>query len=141
MEKETQRTGKQGELAVIGELIRRGFDVFLPAIDMYGVDCILRTPRGHKEIQIKTRERAKLLLFDVKAFRPRNNFFIICYNLNEPNTFWIFPSKVFKEYARYLKKYGRYRLELGGEGSRKRRDLFGYKDNFYLLGKKQRGRQ
>ena len=139
VEKETQRTGKQGELAVIGELIRRGFDVFLPAIDIYGIDCILRTPRGYKEIQIKTRERAKSLLFDVKAFRPRNNFFIICYNLKEPNTFWVFPSKVFKEHARYLKKYGRYRLELGAEGSRRRRELFGYRDNFYLLEEEPEG--
>jgi len=139
MEKESQRTGKQGELAVIGELLRRGFDIFLPTIDIYGIDCIIRAPMGHKEIQIKTRERAKTLLFDVKAFKPRDNFFIICYNLKEPNTFWVFPSKVFKEHARHLKKYNRYRLELKGEGSRKRRDLFGYKDNFYLLEEEAEG--
>jgi len=50
IEKETQRTGKQGEFAVIGELLRQGFDVYLPVIDIHGIDCVIRTPTGYKEI-------------------------------------------------------------------------------------------
>jgi len=139
MEKETQRTGKQGELAVMGELVRRGFDLFLPVIDIYGIDCIMRTPTGYKEIQIKTREKAKTLLFDVKNFTPRDNLFIICFDLKEPKNFWIFPSKVFMEHAYHLKKYGRRRLILGNEHSKKRRELFHYLNNFYLLQEEPEG--
>lgn len=75
MVKLTQTIGKEGELRVIGELLRRGFDVYLPAVDVGGIDCIIKTPKGYKEIQIKTRSEAKLLLFDVKEFIPRDNFF------------------------------------------------------------------
>lgn len=32
MVKLTQTIGKEGELRVIGELLRRGFDVYLPAV-------------------------------------------------------------------------------------------------------------
>jgi len=134
MEKATQVTGKEGELKVIGELLKRGFDVYLPLIDIGGIDCIIKTHAGYKEIQIKTREQfATKLLFDVKDFQPRDNFFIICYNINEPETFWVFPSKVFKENAYFLKKYGKLRLILGDEDSRMRRKLHHYRNNFFQL--------
>jgi hypothetical protein len=142
MAKATQTTGKEGELRVIGELLRKGFDVYLPAVDIGGIDCIIKTSTGYKEIQIKTREEAKLLLFDVKEFIPRDNFFIICYNLKEPDVFWVIPSKVFKENAQYLKKFRRFRLILGDEDSKMRRKLQLYRNNFFQLKeeKKEKGR-
>ncbi|MEO0089308.1 MAG: group I intron-associated PD-(D/E)XK endonuclease [candidate division WOR-3 bacterium] len=133
MVKLTQTIGKEGELRVIGELLRRGFDVYLPAVDVGGIDCIIKTSKGYKEIQIKTRSEAKLLLFDVKEFTPRDNFFIICHNLKEPDIFWVIPSKVFKENAQYLKKYRRYRLILGDEDSKMRRKLHSFRNNFFQL--------
>jgi hypothetical protein len=133
MSRATQTIGKQGELMVIGELLKRGFDVYLPAVDIGGIDCIIKTETGYKEIQIKTRESAKILLFDVKNFTPRDNFFIICYNLKEPDTFWIIPSKVFKENSQFLKKYGRLRLILGDEDSKMRKRLHIYRNNFFQL--------
>jgi hypothetical protein len=133
MSRATQTIGKQGELMVIGELLKRGFDVYLPAVDIGGIDCIIKAETGYKEIQIKTRESAKILLFDVKNFTPRDNFFIICYNLKEPDTFWVIPSKVFKENSQFLKKYGRLRLILGDEDSKMRRKLQLYRNNFFQL--------
>ena len=133
MAKTTQTIGKQGELMVIGELLKRGFDVYVPAVDIGGIDCIIKTNKGYKEIQIKTREEAKPLLFDVKEFIPRDNFFIICYNLKEPDVFWVIPSKVFKENAQYLKKFRRFRLILGDEDSKMRRKLQFYRNNFFQL--------
>lgn len=74
MSKATQATGKEGELRVIGELLRRGFDIYLPLVDIGGVDCIIKTDVDYKEIQIKTREKFSYkLLFDVKNFVPRDN--------------------------------------------------------------------
>ena len=133
MGKATQTIGKQGELKVIGELLKRGFDVYLPAVDIGGIDCIIKTDVGYKEIQIKTREEAKVLLFDVKEFIPRDNFFIICYNLKEPDTFWVIPSKVFKDNSLYLKKFKRFRLILGDEDSKMRQKLQPYRNNFFQL--------
>jgi hypothetical protein len=134
MEKATQRTGKEGELKVIGELLRRGFDVYTPLIDIGGIDCIVKTNVGYKEILIKTREQfTTKLLFDVKDFQPRDNFFIICYNINEPETFWVITSKVFKENTYFLKIYGKLRIILGDEDSRMRRKLHHYRNNFFQL--------
>jgi hypothetical protein len=133
MSRATQTIGKHGELMVIGELLKRGFDVYLPAVDIGGIDCIIKTETGYKEIQIKTRESAKILLFDVKNLTPRDNFFIICYNLKEPDTFWVIPSKVFKENSQFLKKYGRLRLILGDEDSKMRKRLHIYRNNFFQL--------
>lgn len=134
MGKETQRVGKEGELKVIGELLRRGFNVYLPLIDIGGIDCIIKTDVGYKEIQIKTREKISTsLLFDVKEFVPRDTFFIICYNTNEPNAFWVIPSKIFKENARFMKGYKKLRLTIGNEDSKMRQKLHLYKDNFFQL--------
>jgi len=133
MTKATQTTGKQGELMVIGELLKRGFDVYLPAVDIGGIDCIIKTDVGYKEIQIKTREKYHHSpLFAVKKFVPRDNFFIICYDLNDPNTFWIIPSKKFKEVAKESKS-GYFRLDLGGDYSNMRRILHIYQNNFFQL--------
>ncbi len=103
--KATQTIGKQGELRVIGETFEKGFDVYLPAVDIGGIDCIIKTKSGYKEIQIKTREEAKILLFDVKEFYAPRKLFIICYccNLKEPDIFWVIPSKVFQEKSQHLK--------------------------------------
>lgn len=87
MAKLTQTTGKEGEFKVIGELLRRGFDIYLPVVDT-GIDCIVKTKSDFKEIQIKTRAKVSgrgRLHFSVKEFSPRPNFYIICYYTHEPN--------------------------------------------------------
>ena len=132
--KETQRTGKEGELKVIGELLRRGFEIYTPLIDTVGIDCIIRTGVGYREIQIKTREKiSSSLLFDVKEFTPRDTFFIICYNTNEPDNFWVIPSKVFRDNAAIMKKFGKFRLTLGVEDSKRRQKLHQFRNNFFQL--------
>ena len=133
MPKATQTTGKKGELRVIGELLKRGFQVYTPLVDIGGIDCIIQTDKGYKEIQIKTREFAKSLLFDVKNFKPQDSFFIICYNIKEPDIFWVLPSAIFKKHALFLKKYNRLRLILRDEDSSMRRKLHYYRNNFFQL--------
>jgi hypothetical protein len=131
--KETQRTGKEGELRVMGELLRQGFNVYTPMVDIEGTDCVIKQKSSYLDIQIKTRERARLLLFDVKHFTPRDNFFIICYSLKEPNDFWVIPSGVYAKHSRSVNKNTRLRLVLGGEGSRMRRELHLYRNIFHQL--------
>ncbi len=55
MIKATQTTGKEGELKVISELLKRCFEFYTPLVDIVGIDCIIKTEVEYKEIQIKTR--------------------------------------------------------------------------------------
>jgi predicted AAA+ superfamily ATPase len=52
------RLGKASEMIVLGELLRRGLDVYMPAVDDRAVDMIIRVegPRGvrHIEVQVKS---------------------------------------------------------------------------------------
>lgn len=94
---ESSVKGAIGENIVIGEFLRRGFDVYRPVVDR-GIDCIIRTVDGKFfEIQTKTRhttERGKYW------FQVRPNFFILCYQAKlSPEDFWIIPSAVFQQYC------------------------------------------
>jgi hypothetical protein len=52
------RLGKASEMIVFGELLRRGLDVYLPAVDDRAVDMIIRVERPddvrHIEVQVKS---------------------------------------------------------------------------------------
>ena len=134
MKKTPLMTGKEGEFKVIGRLLEKGFEVYLPVVDM-GIDCVIRTDTGYKEIQIKTREKTGRYFFDVHDFEPKDNLFIICYTTTEPNDLWIIPSKDFKKYATRVKSKSKIklRLTLGKKSSDKRKRLEKYKNNFELL--------
>ena len=133
---ETQLKGAIGENIVIGEFLKRGFDVYLPVVDR-GIDCILRSADGiYSEIQIKMRATTKRgkYVFEVRDFEARDNFFIVCYQAAlYPDFFWIIPSKVFKQHGYERPKYGAWRLVLN---LKKQRLLERYKKNFEQLGGK-----
>ena len=107
-------------------------DVYIPVVDIKGIDCVIRTESGkYFDIQIKTRAakgRGKQI-FDVKEFDVRDNLFIVCYR-QDLDTFWILPSKIFIENSYYIPKYRRYRLVLN---PKKQRILKSYKNNFDQL--------
>ena len=132
MGRATQITGKIGENVVIGEFLKRGMDVYIPVVDIKGIDCVIRTDSGkYFDIQIKTRATVGQgkQIFDVKEFEIRDNLFIVCYR-QDLDTLWILPSKVFKEYSYYIPKYRRYRLILN---PKKQRLLKDYENNFDQL--------
>ncbi len=73
----TDTKGKQGELIVLGELLRRGYKVYTPMVDS-GIDCLVDVGEGnYKEIQIKYRENEPI--FQARRFKPRDNFYFVCY--------------------------------------------------------------
>ena len=59
--RDTSSFGKRVEYNIIGEMLNKGYDVYLPVIDDHGVDCIVKKSDGtFVEIQIKSRsENAK----------------------------------------------------------------------------------
>ena len=108
-----------GELVVLGELLKRGFQVYQPMVDT-GIDCLVDVGKSnYKEIQIKSREDDAV--FTPRIFKPRNNFFLICsVNSKRGNFLWVFPSTVFYDNASQSKsKKGKEYLQLriGAEGS------------------------
>ena len=105
---EDLRKGKSAEYFVFSELIKRGADVYLPAVDI-GIDAIVRRKDGsYLEIQVKsTQEEEQAGYFNVYDLdqHPEKNFYIVCVDMNEdnakvkgkPNT-WILSAKDFKKY-------------------------------------------
>ena len=133
---EKQIIGKRGELSVLGELLKRGFDIYIPLVDV-GIDCVVRTKGNNfKEIQIKTRTPTdKGRICDVKMFEPKGNFFII-YRLdgekdeNGEDIYWIIPSEVFYSKANLARKGEFLRV---GMNDKRKSEIKDYKNNFGLL--------
>jgi hypothetical protein len=132
---DTQTKGKMGELAVLGELLKRGFQVYQPMVDT-GIDCLVDVGEGnYKEIQIKSREDDAI--FTPKLFKPRNSFFLICsVNSKRGDFLWVFPSAIFyANAARFKNKKGKefLQLRIGAEGSETFERFREYRDNFPKL--------
>jgi len=108
MEVTSQQKGKRAEFLVFGELIKRGAELYLPAIDT-GIDAIVRRKDGtFLEIQVKsTQEEEQAGYFNVYDLEqhPEDKFFVICVDMNEeksrvkgrPNI-WVLSAKDFKKY-------------------------------------------
>ena len=131
----TGAKGKRGELIVIGELLSRGFKVYLPQVDT-GIDCIVDVGDGnYREVQIKYREKTPI--FTARDFRPRDNFFFICWLVDSRGTtdYWIIPSPVFHHLARESKVNQRDYLQLaiGKEGNETYNQLAQYHHTFGAL--------
>jgi hypothetical protein len=93
--------GKQAELYVFGELLRRGVVPYVPMVDIEGVDALIRSTSGYLELQVKSSATPKSpRWFQVERLRPRENYFLVCVNLTtDPPETWIMPSGVFAEKA------------------------------------------
>ena len=137
MEISSQQKGKRGEFFVFGELIKRGFDLYLPVIDM-GIDAIIRLKDGtYREIQVKsTQAEDQAGYFNIYDLKPRLTLFIVCVDMSaekqkkwgQPEV-WILPSEVFFKYATMtqLESYTRYLLSLPAKdkryGNRRRSEI------------------
>lgn len=131
MEMGSTQKGKLGEFFVFGELIRRGYELYLPVIDT-GVDAVVRLgDRTHVDIQVKTTQQENQAgYFNVYDLEPRDNLFIICVDMSEAKMkeykgqpeVWVLPSRVYMEHATASrvkdKEWIRYLLPLP-DGSRK----------------------
>ena len=110
-----QRVGKVGELAVMGELHRRGYNVYIPLTDVEGVDCIVLMQGRHGNIQVKTRGRGMRYLYEVKPPIHPQNLFVALYHLDSPVDFWVIPWEAFRRIAK-RQVSGSYRIDMGAEG-------------------------
>ncbi|MBI5525230.1 MAG: hypothetical protein HY897_02770 [Deltaproteobacteria bacterium] len=139
--------GKRQEFIAVGELLRRGFDVYMTLVDDQQIDCIIRQERGRRlrylDIQIKARSRDcdprnGALFAGMQILKPRKDYFFIFYS--EPaDTYWVMPSLAVVKAAsrnREGKHVGKYTLHLGrltGEGLAPLPKFKSYEGAFQLL--------
>jgi hypothetical protein len=122
--------GKIAELRGSVELLRYNFSVYAPLVDT-GIDCLIGDGKGnYKEIQVKYREDHAR--FRLKAFKPRDSLYIMCYlNTRHDETYWVIPSKIFEKMASHTKRY--VHLRIGKEGSESYEALRKYQRNLSQL--------
>jgi len=64
--------GKRQEYVVISELLRQGFDVYVPLVDDHQIDCIVRRgDNNYIDMQIKNRSK-DCIPFDAGRFAAMN---------------------------------------------------------------------
>ena len=127
---EGQITGKRGEYRVIGKLMESGFTVYVPILDIEGIDCIIKNDTGRLiEIQIKTRNKkdSDNRQFKLKSLRPHKDLFICCYMI-DTNEIWMIPSPYFDRIA-YTNRYGERAIHMTRETQIK---IAKYKDKLGL---------
>ena len=111
MDISSQYKGKQGELLVFGELLKRGAQLYTPVVDI-GVDAVVRGEDGaYIELQVKATEAPVQDRYFNFEWDPRPDRFFICVSLKDnPPSVWVIPGCVFKDYA--LKSGDNWRLSL-----------------------------
>ncbi len=86
------KKGKSAEYRIIAELLKYNFDVYVPVVDVDGIDLIAKNKNAFIEVQVKSRYiKQEKEHFAVKEFIPRGNFFIVCHNLTTDD-FYVMPS-------------------------------------------------
>jgi len=95
--------GKRMEYFVISKMLEQGLDVYIPLIDDFGIDAVVRKKDGSfVELQIKARSKDVLFgdaaLFAAITHEQRNNYFFVFYSHRMDKT-WILSSQEFVENA------------------------------------------
>jgi len=92
--------GTRIEYWVIGLLLKEGFDVFVPLVDDYGIDAIIRGPGGKIiDLQIKARSN-NVITGDAALFAAldhpeiRENYYFLFY-AERMNLIWLMSSEEF----------------------------------------------
>jgi hypothetical protein len=91
--------GKRMEYFVISKMLEEGLDVYIPLIDDFGIDAIIRKKDGtFVEIQIKARSNdvkfGDASLFAALTHEIRNNYYFVFYSQRMKKT-WIMSSQEF----------------------------------------------
>lgn len=95
--------GKRMEFFVISKMLEQGLDVYIPLVDDFGIDAVVRKKNGEFiELQIKARSKdvafGDAALFAAITHEPRENYYFVFYSQRLDKT-WILSSKEFLEVA------------------------------------------
>ena len=116
--------GKRIEYWIIGLMLKKGIDVYMPLVDDNGIDAIIRQPNGtFVEIQMKARSNDVKMgctgQFTVTSHDDRSsNYYFIFYS-ERMNMFWIMSFQEFINEANKSKHVGKYSIWLNGKRKNK----------------------
>ena len=92
--------GKRIEFWIIGNMLKEGIDVYVPMVDDFGVDAVIRKQNGkYLEIQIKARSNGVVfgdaaLFAAITHAEERKNYYFVFYS-ERMDDIWILSSKEF----------------------------------------------
>lgn len=112
--------GKRIEYSIIAQMLKEGLDVYVPLVDDYGIDAVVRKPNGtFVEVQIKARSLdvnpGDEALFAGIRHEHRSNYWFVFYaegvrrNPTDPEPTpltWVLSSKEFLDVS-YANKKGK----------------------------------
>jgi len=91
--------GKRMEYYVLGLMLKEGLDIYIPLVDDFGIDAVLRKSDGtFIELQIKARSEDVLFgdaaLFAAISHEVRLNYFFVFYS-SRLDKIWVMSSEEF----------------------------------------------
>lgn len=91
--------GKRIEYYVLGRMLKEGLDIYVPLVDDFGIDAVLRKPDGSFiELQIKARSADVIFgdaaLFAAITHQARSNYYFVFYSERMDKT-WVMNSEEF----------------------------------------------
>jgi len=91
--------GKRMEYFVISKMLEQGLDVYIPLIDDFAIDAVVRKRNGSFiELQIKARSKdvkfGDAALFAAISHEPRENYYFVFYS-HRLDKMWIMSSADF----------------------------------------------
>ena len=100
--------GKRIEFWIIGEMLKQGLDVYIPLVDDFGIDAIVRRADGSfAEVQIKARSKdcglGDAALFAGIPHELRDNYWFVFYS-ERMDRMWIMSSAEFVEHSSQNKR-------------------------------------
>ncbi len=134
------RIGKIQEYVVVTELLKQGYDVYMPLVDDKQIDCVLRIDDNrYLDIQIKARSKQVEIsrggvFAGGKRVDPRDTYFYIFYS-EHIDTYWIMPSLKLEKYAP-MGKNDKWSIQLAGKVKNEicpKEKYSEYQNNFKLL--------
>lgn len=92
--------GRRMEYWLIGKMLKEGLDVYVPLVDDFGIDAVVRKQDGSfVEVQIKARSRTvkmgdAALFAAITHLQPRENYYFVFY-AERLDAMWIMSSQEF----------------------------------------------
>jgi hypothetical protein len=91
--------GKRIEYWIIGRMLKEGLDVYVPLVDDFGIDAVIRKSNGtFIEVQIKARSKSVIFgdaaLFAAIEHERRANYYFVFY-AERMKKMWIMSSEEF----------------------------------------------
>lgn len=122
--------GKRMEYWVIGKMLKEGLDVYVPMVDDFGIDAIVRKNDGSFiEVQIKARSKTVVfgdaaLFAAIKHEKVRSDYYFVFYS-ERLDMMWVLSSEEFIKEAvqnKTGKNKGKRSIWFNGKNTKEKRE-------------------